>query len=590
MKYPTDEGTKYCLDIVKGKIISCKKIKQACQRHLDDLERVGDPDFPYHYDTQLVSGALNFVSIIPDVDTKKPLTLVPFQKWIVAMIFGWRRDDGGRRWKKGLISMARTNSKTQIASWLCSYDWFFGTPRYNRQIICGANSVDQADRLMEYNKSTIESLLKLNPFKRWGGEIDINFDRIKWDKYHSVMKRISDGTKGIDSMHATLAILDETHQCVDDEFVSKVSSGMVGNEESLLLQTSTAGVDPKVPLKREYDVLSKVLSGETRMDDNFIAIYEQDSEEEMYQPDTWEKSNPLMAYEPKRKALTKGLISERDSMIAKGETYKFLVKNMNLWQNAKQNRYISLKDWKSATIPEFDMNGRMVYIGYDQSMSSDDTTIGFDFPFKDNEGKECHFLFQHSFVPTKAEGGIEAKERTDRMPYRELEKEGWCTVTKDDAGLINVGQVYDWLMEFVDEYNLTVIAFCYDEWHADKMVKRVGTNTNWAVVSVRQGTKTLNAPTKDMRDRLTDKTLYHLDDPIMEAAFTNAILLEDNNGIKVDKDKNSEKIDSVDALMDAHSQAMFHYEEYENSDPLKQLENMSDDQLNDFFGSGNFSF
>lgn len=582
-----DPGTEYCRSVVSGKILACKKIKQAAQRHLNDLERIGQSDFPFTYEPDLANGALNFCRCIPDVDTKQLLELMPFQQWIIAMIFGWRRIDGGKRWKKAFISMARTNSKTQIASWLCSFDFFFGTPKFNRQIICGANSNDQADRLLEYNKSTIESLLGHKPFNQWSQEVDINYDRIKWDKYHTVMKRISADTKGIDSMHATLAILDETHQCKDDTFVSKVSSGMVGNSEALLLQTSTAGLDSKVPLHREYEMLADVLAGKNTMDDYFIAIYEQDTEAEMMQPETWEKSNPLMSYAPKKAALMKGLISERDSMIAKGEQYKFLVKNMNIWQNHKQNRYLSIKEWKSGVIPAYNMKDQVCYMGYDQSMTSDETSVAAVFPYKEN-GQELYFVYQHSFIPFRAEGSIEDKERLDSTPYRQYEDEGWCDVTRNQAGIISIDQVYNWILQFIDDNNLKVLAFVYDSWHADNLIKALQNNRpDIKLVPLRQGTISLNAPTKTFRDYVSINTIKHLDDPLLETAMTNAVTVSDNNGIKVDKDTNTDKIDSVDAVIDAFSQAMYHSQTFNS---LSELDRMTAQQLNAFFKSDRFSF
>jgi phage terminase large subunit-like protein len=598
LKY-TDPGTQYCRDVLSGKILACRKIKQACQRHLTDLKRIGDSDFPYVYHQNLAYGAINFARMIPDVNTKKLIEPLPFQKWIIAMIFGWRRIDRSARWNNALISMARANSKSQIASWLCSYDFFFSKPRYNKQILIGASSNDQASHLLAYVESNIESLMsserqfhnekaqKLQAFfHSLKNEIVLNDNCIKWDKYYTSVRKVSQDTKGLDTWHPTLACLDETHSVTRDDFVSKISSGMINNDESLLLQTSTAGLDPKVPLFHEYELASKILDGKIKMDDYFIAIYEQDDKKEAYESETWEKSNPLIAEPEQRKQFLKKIPAEREKQIMEGNFEKFLVKNMNLWQNASRNSYINIDTWKSNIIDQFNFNKRKVYIGYDASMTSDDTSFGFDFPYIDENGQHKFFIFQHSFIPTQKAGSIEAKEKIDGIPYRKYEDQGYCEITRNQFGLISDDQVYNWLLNFVKQHQLQVLAFCYDSYHADKIVNALQNNTDWNIVPVRQGTISLNAPTKDLRDRLIEHSVTHFDDKIMEAGFSNAILKIDNNGIKVDKDTGSQKIDCVDAVMDAHFQAMYHFENYDENDP----NNMSIDDLNKYFQSDDFGF
>ena len=41
------EATKYCKDVVAGKIPACKWVILACQRHLDDLELNKNKIIPY---------------------------------------------------------------------------------------------------------------------------------------------------------------------------------------------------------------------------------------------------------------------------------------------------------------------------------------------------------------------------------------------------------------------------------------------------------------------------------------------------------------------------------------------------------------
>ena len=70
----------------------------------------------------------------------------------------------------------------------------------------------------------------------------------------------------------------------------------------------------------------------------------------------------------------------------------------------------------------------------------------------------------------------------------------------------------------------------------------------------------------------------------MEKALLNAVLREDSVGIQVDKTKATLKIDVVDAIIDAMTQAMYHFEEFGMvNDATWQVEHMSAQQVADWF-------
>lgn len=102
-----DAGTKYARNVVDGNIVACKKVIQACERHLKDLEK----DFDYIYLPERAEKAIKFMELLPDISTGETVPLAEFQKFIVYSLFGWYRkeDTNLRRFNKALISMARKN-------------------------------------------------------------------------------------------------------------------------------------------------------------------------------------------------------------------------------------------------------------------------------------------------------------------------------------------------------------------------------------------------------------------------------------------------------------------------------------------------
>ena len=81
------------------------------------------------------------------------------------------------------------------------------------------------------------------------------------------------------------------------------------------------------------------------------------------------------------------------------------------------------------------------------------------------------------------------------------------------------------------------------------------------------------------------------DDEILKYSLKNAILLNDNHGIKVDKDKATSKIDVVDAIIDAFFRAQYYFSdvnpdsEHDNNNPFV---NMSAKEQEDYFANYTF--
>ena len=82
------------------------------------------------------------------------------------------------------------------------------------------------------------------------------------------------------------------------------------------------------------------------------------------------------------------------------------------------------------------------------------------------------------------------------MYYRDLEKQGYCTITSHPQGMINDDQVYQWILDYVIENDLNVLFFGYDAYGANTMIKNLEMNTSWPLEAIRQRTSELRDPTK----------------------------------------------------------------------------------------------
>ena len=76
---------------------------------------------------------------------------------------------------------------------------------------------------------------------------------------------------------------------------------------------------------------------------------------------------------------------------------------------------------------------------------------------------------------------------------------------------------------------------------------------DWTQLQIPQTTMVLNMPTKQFRDDAKTGKIKHSGNKLLTMAVNNAYTRVDNNGMRIDKNKNSNKIDPLDALLDAYA-------------------------------------
>ena len=86
--------------MVAGEIVAGPHVRNACRRHLDDLKRSDgicfDPDAAAH--------AFGFFEEVLKLSEGQfegqPFHLEPSQAFIIGSLFGWKRADGRRRFRR----------------------------------------------------------------------------------------------------------------------------------------------------------------------------------------------------------------------------------------------------------------------------------------------------------------------------------------------------------------------------------------------------------------------------------------------------------------------------------------------------------
>lgn len=582
----TDPATLYAFSVLNGTKIAGYRIKLACFRHLMDLKRQGQPDFPYHYDVEEANRLLTFAKICPNVDTGEPIKLMEWQEFTFALMFGWRDEDSNKRFTRVIDSVSRGQGKTyQMAILVCYSFLIESIGLSNQDYLVASINFKQTMKLFGYVASMMRKIIQSEPFKSYASEVNlyIQSDQIIMKKNNNVLRAISLEAGQYDSYHFRTAIFDEIGEVKSRETVSKIISGQVKVPNHQFIQISTSYPDPTVPFHQDQKMVIQAMEQDWKRDaDSYLGlIWSQDSLDETYKPETWVKSNPLLDLPDQHDGLMKGLKDKRDSDLLTGNISDFQTKNLNLWLKQSTDSYLNLRDVEDAVDNDFKIDGREVFIGFDYSMFSDNTALGFVYPYGD---RKFH-LEQHSFIPWQHAGSIEAKEKQDGLAYRNYPE--YCTITAHQQGIINPEQIYRWLLSYVEEHQLKVKFFGYDRfgsYQVKNITESLNVNTDWYIMDIQQRTSALANPTKFLQELFVTHKVSIPNDPIMQKALLNAIVKADKIGIQIDKDKATLKIDVVDALIDALFQGMYYFDEnadLNNKDT--EIDRMTEQQVLDWF-------
>lgn len=558
-----DHTTEYAERIVNGEVLAGKPVKAACERHLRDLDTLED----YYWDVNRANKIIQFIELLPNTTTGQKMELAPFQKFIIGSIYGWySKKTGFRRFNKATISLSRKQGKTLINAGMAIYELIAGdSPSVNRQIFLSSNSREQSMILFNMVKQQMDKLISKSPAIR--KEIRQVRSEITHNPSYSIIKPTSSDYNTMDGHEVSFGIVDEYAASPTTRLLDVIESSQIQLDNPLIVIISTAGYDANAPFYEERNYAIEVAEGKQRNENYFSYVAMQDSEDEINNPETWIKSNPLLEVPELKNKMMKNLKQQLTEAQAKNDTLEFRIKNLNLYVKGSVNSYIDVNDWESCKTNEpIDIYGRDVYFGVDLARVNDLAAVSMMYPVEDNK----LFVDNHSFVGTK--GGLEAKSIRDKIDYQMLADKGYATITNLESGIINYSLIMDFIVNHIRDNNLNVKGIMYDEWGVDIFLaefEKLYGDMELPLIEVGQGFKTLSEPTKQFRLAVYEKNIIHNGNPNLNIAINNAVVKHDNNAnIILVKEKAREKIDPIVALITAYTQAMFH--EFDDSKDFEE--------------------
>lgn len=517
-------------------------MRQACQRHLDDLER---EDFAYEFDEAKALRAVLFIQELPHTKgkwaaKKELLILEPWEVFIVAQIFGWiRKSDGMRRFLEAYVEVCRKNGKSALAAGIGLYmllcDGEFGAEVYS-----GATSEKQAWEVFRPAKQMADRTPDLKD--AFGVEVNAS-NILKTDdlsRFEPIIGNPGDGSS------PSCAIVDEYHEHKKSDLYDTMKTGMGGREQPLMFVITTAGVDIGGPCYEKRLEAQKLLDGVFEDDRTFCIIYTLDEDDDWKDPACWGKANPNLGVSVSRDYL-EAQIGAAIRSPSKQNTVK--TKHFNIWCGAK-SIWLPMEKWNEAgdaSLSLGDFAGERCMVGLDLAVRVDMAARGLLFT-KEVDGRDHFYFFPTFYLPETA---LEAGKNADR--YQGWHKAGFLEVHEGEE--IDFNQIQAELLEVPEDFQVDEIGF--DMWQAAQMSQTLR-DQGLETVSVKTTYTDMSGPMRELEAALASGRFHHPDNPILNWMASNVVAkcAGDDDRIRPVKELPENKIDGMIALLMAMNRAM----------------------------------
>lgn len=441
----------YAYGIIDGSIIANKERVQAAQRFINDLE---NPDYYVDHDgpefcIKIIERTLchqQGETIDGEPLRGKPLLLLPFQKFIIYNLVGFRlKSNGVVRFHEALIYMPRKNGKTSFAGALAYALSLYYRKAGSKCYIASAALLQsmEAFNFLKYNVD------RLGENAKNGGHIKVQDNSFE----HSMDGRIGEGSFYIralaasperqDSLNANLCICDEIHAFKQPKQYNLFKECQKSYSNKLLIGISTAGDNEQGFLGQRLKYCRSVLRGEVKDEQYFIFICcadQSDSGEVDYlDPIEHEKANPAFGITIRpAEIMNDALQAQNDPQQRKD----FLAKSLNVFTNALKSwfdvdefrRSDSKYNW---TIDELAKLPVEWYGGADLSRMYDLTAACLYGTYK-----ETDICITHAFFPV-TQAARKADE--DGIPLFGWKDDGWLTMCNSPT--VNHADVVNWFTD-----------------------------------------------------------------------------------------------------------------------------------------------
>jgi phage terminase large subunit-like protein len=438
-----DPVTAWANLVVDGKVVAGPHIRNACRRHLKDIDHAHERGLYWDLDA-----ALKAINFFPDVlrlnggqFEGNPFHLHASQAFKTGSLFGWKRADGTRRFRRAYIEEGKGNGKSP---------WAAGTGMYclladnepRAEIYAAGKDKDQAMVLfrdavaMSDQSPALASRLTKSggPGKEW------NLADLKTASF---FRPITGDVKS--GPRPYVALCDEIHEHPSRAVIEMLERGFKFRRQPLLVMITNSGSDRNTVCYQEHEAAVKAAAGTRTPDAEATFVYDNDSvvafddmfsfvcsldlnDDPLKDPLCWAKANPLLDV-----TITKSYLAGvvRQAKAIPGTLNGILRLHFCVWTDADESwmSRAALEEVLADFDPYEEHAGKEVCEGLDLSAAQDLTAKGYivqtgvcEEEGHQNFGKPLFDAWVEAYTP---EDTLAARALRDKAPYDVWVEQGW---------------------------------------------------------------------------------------------------------------------------------------------------------------------
>lgn len=462
-----DRINAYAEGVLSGAIVAGPHVRNACRRHFDDLEK--GPARGLWFDIEAADQKIGFFENVLKLSEGQfegmPFLLHPSQAFKIGSLFGWKRADGTRRFRRAYVEEGKGNGKSPLAGGV-GLIGMTADGEAGAQIYAAAAKREQAGILFADAVKMVRAspaLLKRVEFSGGPGR-EYNMAHHASGSFFRPVSR--DTGKSGSGPRPYFVLADEVHELPDGKILEMLERGFKFRRQPLLFMITNSGSDRNSICWAEHEWAIKVAAGsiDAVTDPSYVGDVLDDTtfsyvcaldenDDPLNDPSCWAKANPLLGVTITEEYLA-GVVAQAKNIPAKQNGILRL--HFCMWTDA-ESAWMSREVFEPL-LADFDPaihKGEEIHLGLDLSQSRDITAMGAVVRTGTTaDNKPTFDAWVEAWTPGDT---MQAREDRDKIPYTQWAREGH--IHAPDGENISYRHVAQTMVEYDRDYKVQMVAY-----------------------------------------------------------------------------------------------------------------------------------
>jgi phage terminase large subunit-like protein len=524
---------RYVDQVLAGKIIACSWVTKACQRYRRMRGKTSVANTRFLWSPHHVNDVCSFIERLPHVEGRwstATIKLEPWQIWMLAACYGFRRKDGGRLVSNVFFQVGRKSAKSTLVAAAALYH-LAKEHEPGAQVIAGASTGAQARIVFGVMQRMVKrsAWLRELGFVAWANAVTLDDEDGGGNA-----KPINAKSSTQDGLNPSFISLDESHAQTFELF-DVLKSAQGARSDSMLMAPTTAGYNLTSVGYALRSTAMKILDGVIEADHTFCVLYELDEADDWRDEKVWRKSLPMIGITPTLDYVRKYCLDAQQTPGLQGE---FEVKMANRWLFSSST-WLPIAKWNACatqvSIESF--AGERCWMGVDLAERDDIAAIALCFKRDD-----LIYTFVRGYLPE-----LVVQDRSRAVPeYKAWVQSGELVTTP--GNMTDYSVIEADLREFCDRFDVQAIVI--ERFGALNLAANLA-NSGLPARIESKNPKVFTSPAKELEARIVAGKLRHDGSSFLTWQISNACVQRRRDGSLLPAKENPEspnKIDAVDAI------------------------------------------